>query len=190
MAWRHRSQEARRRPAGRLLRATAALVALALGGIVLVAGVLPRLAGATPYTVLTSSMAPSLPAGTLVIVRPVGTSRLGIGDVVTYQLRSGEPEVVTHRIVALEVGVGGETLYRTQGDANPAADPEPVHALQIRGRVWYAVPYVGRISLGLDRQAAARLLALGLLLVAAREFVLAVRVSRRPDAVREEVRHG
>ena len=67
----------------------------------LVVGVLlPRMAGATPYTVLTGSMTPNLPPGTLVVVRPVDAGTIGTDSVITYQLASGEPEVVTHRVVA------------------------------------------------------------------------------------------
>ena len=70
-------------------------------GALAAAVVVPRLAGATPFTVLTSSMRPHYPPGTLVVVRPVDTDLLRVGDVVTYQLHSGERDVVTHRIVAV-----------------------------------------------------------------------------------------
>lgn len=181
MAQRHRTG---RRGSGRrrtAVRAAATCAALVLGAIAVVAGVIPRLAGATPYTVLTSSMRPQLPPGGLVVVRPTDPRDLGVGDVVTYQVRSGDPTVVTHRIVGMKVGVGGEPIFITQGDANPAPDAEPVQAVQIRGRLWYAVPYVGRLNLllGLDRTLVLRLIALALAVAAFREFVLAARERRR-----------
>ena len=46
---------------------------------------------------LTSSMEPGLPPGTLVIVKPIDPVDVRIGTVITYQLESGKPTVVTHR---------------------------------------------------------------------------------------------
>ncbi|WP_183092320.1 signal peptidase I [Nocardioides stalactiti] len=122
-------------------------VILGAGSVLLAAVVVPRLVGATTYDVQTGSMRPGLPPGTLVVVRPVEPEQIGIGTVVTYQLVSGEPTVVTHRVV--EVGVNhvtGDRLFRTQGDANDAVDPGLVRPVQVRGEVWYAVPYVGRLN--------------------------------------------
>jgi signal peptidase len=123
--------------------------ALCLVGLAVVAlaVVVPRVAGGTPYTVLTGSMQPEMPPGTLVVTRPVDPADISIGTVVTYQLRSGEPDVVTHRVVGVGVDGAGELVFRTQGDANDVADERPVHPDQIRGEQWYAVPYVGRLGL-------------------------------------------
>lgn len=117
-----------------------AVVVLALAVLV------PRVTGATPYTVLTSSMRPTLPPGTLVVVRPVDPAALGVGDVITYQLRSGDPEVVTHRIVQVDARLDGTTGFRTQGDANDSADRGEVLPVQVKGRLWYAVPFLGRLN--------------------------------------------
>ncbi|WP_458111600.1 signal peptidase I [Arthrobacter sp. R1-13] len=107
---------------------------------------LPRATGATPYTVLTGSMRPTMPPGSLVVTKPVEASELKVGDAITYQLRSGEPEVVTHRIISLSQTLGGETLFTTQGDANPHPDEKPVKAGQIRGVVWYSIPFAGYLN--------------------------------------------
>lgn len=108
--------------------------------------VLPRVAGATPYTVLTGSMRPGMPPGSLVVTRPVAPENLKTGDAITYQLRSGEPEVVTHRIIAVSTTFKGEQLFKTQGDANPSPDDKPVKAGQIRGVVWYSLPLLGYVN--------------------------------------------
>ncbi|WP_461164802.1 signal peptidase I [Arthrobacter sp. R4-81] len=107
---------------------------------------LPRATGATPYTVLTGSMRPTMPPGSLVVTKPVEASELKVGDAITYQIRSGEPEVVTHRIISLSQTLGGETLFTTQGDANPHPDEKPVKAGQIRGVVWYSIPFAGYLN--------------------------------------------
>ena len=121
------------------------LLLLVVGlGLALV--VIPKATGATPLTVLTSSMEPGLPPGTLVIVRPVAADALRIGDVVTYQMVSGDATVVTHRILSLISSSDGSRSFIVQGDNNSAPDDDPVLAEQIQGRLWYAVPYVGYVN--------------------------------------------
>ena len=122
------------------------LVILAVTAILAVAVVVPRLAGATPYTVLTGSMSPGMPAGSLVVVRPTDADAISIGDVITYQLRSGEPTAVTHRVVATARNGNGKLRLQTQGDANAEPDPEGVRPEQIRGVEWYSVPYLGHVN--------------------------------------------
>jgi signal peptidase I len=109
---------------------------------------LPMLTKSTPYTVLTSSMTPSYPAGTLVIVKPTDVQQIKIGDVVTYQLVSNEPAVVTHRVIQIvEPATADDTeSFITKGDANSLPDANPVKPVQVRGVVWYAVPYIGWVN--------------------------------------------
>jgi len=120
-----------------LVGALAAIVATVL---------VPRLVGGTPYTILTGSMRPSLPPGTIVVTRPVPVDEIGIGSVITFQLESGEGAVATHRVVGIASTVTGERSFITQGDANDAADAEPVQPVQIKGAVWYHVPYLGYLT--------------------------------------------
>jgi signal peptidase len=108
--------------------------------------VVPRVSGAVPYTILTGSMQPDYPPGTLIVVRKVPISDLALGTVITYQLDSGEPEVVTHRIVGSVTTGRGEQRFITQGDANGAPDTNDVRAEQIRGELWYSIPYLGRVN--------------------------------------------
>ena len=154
-------------------------VVAVLAGAVLV----PRLAGATPYAVLTGSMQPDLGPGTLVVVKPKPIEEIGIGDVVTYQLTSGEPTVVTHRVVGIGVDADGDRVLQTQGDANKAFDPEPVREVQLKGELWYSAPYVGRlhtILTGQQRQWAVYAVALLLLGYAAMAWGGALRDRLRP----------
>ena len=115
-------------------------------GMLLLVGALvvliPAISGATPMTILTSSMEPTYPPGTLIIVKPVAVDEIAVGDPLTYQLESGKPEVVTHRVISIST-VNGELSFVTKGDNNAVADAKPVMPVQVRGTVWYAVPYVG-----------------------------------------------
>ncbi len=104
--------------------------------------VVPRIAGASPYTILTGSMIPDMPPGTIVVVKPLPFDQIRQGDVITYQIESGKPMVVTHRVVGTEI-VDGETRLVTQGDANEVPDVASVREEQVKGVVWYHVPMVG-----------------------------------------------
>ncbi len=179
--------------AGPVRWVTQVLAWVVIGGFVLliaVAVVVPRLGGATPYTVLTSSMEPSYPPGTLVVVRPVEPDRLVAGDVITYQLKSGRPTVVTHRVTSVGYDLTGTLRLTTQGDANSAADQDPVIAEQVRGRLWYSIPHVGRVNTWLTpdvRDVATAGVVAGLSLYAAYMFTSAA-VDRRRRAPETETK--
>lgn len=127
------------------------VIALAAAGLVVavlgLAVVVPKVAGGSAYTILTGSMRPGMPPGTLVVDRPTPADQIRTGDVITYQLHSGEPAVVTHRVKAVGVTLNGKYSFIVQGDANNAPDPEPVMPVQIRGVRWYSIPYVAYPSL-------------------------------------------
>jgi signal peptidase len=116
----------------------------ALAAVVLI--VVPLATGSQTYSVLTSSMAPHYAPGTFLVVKPQDFDTLAVGDVITYQLDSGRPEVITHRIISVTGGQDGDRLFITQGDNNDVADPEPVREVQVRGKLFYAVPYVGFVA--------------------------------------------
>ncbi|WP_243225941.1 signal peptidase I [Microbacterium sp. CIAB417] len=137
-----------RRSPGRRVRGILTGVLLAIVCVLaLFTVVVPFVLGAQSYTVLTGSMRPSLEQGHLIAVRPTPIEDIRVGDVITYQRRSGEPEVVTHRVVAVGVDGTGERILTTQGDANNVADAEPVRAVQVRGALVYAVPWLGWINI-------------------------------------------
>lgn len=122
------------------------LLLFAVLAVLVAAVVVPRVSGATPYTILTSSMRPNYPPGSMVVIQSADPADLGVGTVITYQLESGKPDVVTHRIIATEQDGTGELSYVTRGDNNGAADEKPVRLEQIRGKLWYSVPYMGYVS--------------------------------------------
>ncbi|MFV0429100.1 MAG: signal peptidase I [Arachnia sp.] len=133
-------------------RTLAWIVILAAGAAVTVAVLIPRLGGAAPYTLISGSMAPQYPAGTLVVVRPVDPADISVGDVVTVQLDSGKEAVVTHRVVEIQHRADGELQFVTKGDANDIPDADVRMAVQIRGQLWYSVPYLGYVSTALSGQ--------------------------------------
>lgn len=119
---------------------------LAVIGIAALAIVVPAATGGTALTVLTQSMEPGLPPGTLIIIRPVEARDIVIGDVITYQLESGKPAVVSHRVIERRVSTDGEITFLTKGDNNDLVDADPVAPVQIRGQLWYAIPFLGYLN--------------------------------------------
>ena len=161
----------------------AVLALVALLAVVVV--IVPLVSGSKPYTVLTGSMVPQYSPGTLVVVKPADISEIGLGDVITYQLESGRPEVVTHRVVGIGAAADGEPLLITRGDANDADDADPVRGVQIVGKLWYSVPYIGWINsvvTGEARAWALPLVVVGLFVYGIVTIVTGVRDRRRAQA--------
>ena len=154
------------------------MLLLALVAMLTVAVLVPRLAGATPYTVLTGSMRPTMPPGTLVVSKPVDPDTLQVGDVVTVQLKSGRAVYVTHRISAVKHRLDGTTRFETKGDANDVADGDLRLPEQIRGKRWYSVQYLGYVNnvlTGKQRQTAVYVVAGALIAYAVWMFGSGVR---------------
>ena len=87
-------------------------------------------------TVISPSMAPEIPVGSLVISVPTEFSEIVPGDDITYRIGSS---LVTHRVVGTDPSA--QLLY-TQGIANRIPD-RAVTASQIAGRVAFHLPLIG-----------------------------------------------
>jgi signal peptidase I len=131
-----------------LLRVLARLALLAFAlvvvGALTIVIVLPRATHGSALTVLTGSMTPGIPVGSVVLIRPVDPSTLHVGDIATYQVAPGKAEFITHRIAKIDISKT-PTAFTFKGDANRGADINPVPAGAIRGEVWFHVPYLGAI---------------------------------------------
>lgn len=165
------------RLAGRtILRAALLLPVLLLLAI----GVGPRTGAYRTVTVLTGSMRPSMPPGSLLVVVPVDPSKLAVGDVVTFEAPTPEHQVVTHRIIEI-VERGPHPVIRTQGDANPA--PDPWSARLTASPAWRVVAAAPALGSGIRVLRAPMLQALTLYFVPALLFVwLLIAIWSRPTA--------
>lgn len=139
--------------------AVMAAVLAAIAGAIVVLMVLPRATQGAALTVLTGSMTPRIPVGSVVLVRPVDPATLEVGDVATYQSDPGTESFVTHRIVAIDTATT-PISFTFKGDANPGEDIRPVPATAIRGEVWFHVPYLGAVRDALNGRAGLSLLAI------------------------------
>lgn len=114
---------------------------------VAVASLLPRLFGYTPYAVLSGSMEPELPVGSMVYVEATDPSELAVGDAATFYRSDGA--VVTHQVY--EIDTAGQTIG-TQGIANKNSDGSIMHDAEktpfsrVIGTVAFCVPYLGYVN--------------------------------------------
>jgi signal peptidase len=139
------------------------LLAVIVASLVLLT-VVPRVMNGAALNVLTGSMRPGIPPGSIVIDRAVDTRTLRVGDVVTYQVAPGKAEYITHRIVAINSNTTPVT-FTTKGDANRGPDVNPVPATAIRGEMAFHLPFLGAIRDSIQ-SAGARSTALVAVLVA------------------------
>lgn len=141
-------------------RAEPAAIALVLA--LLVAVVALDLSGHALFVVSGASMEPAIAKGSLVVVRPTIPAALAVGDVVTYRHRG---QLVTHRIAAVD-DLGDARVFTTKGDANEAADPEPIAFDDEVGLLVAQVPLIGYLLALLQAYGRLASVALGLLFAA------------------------
>ena len=105
--------------------------------------VAPRVFGMHVFTVLSGSMEPSYPVGSLIYVKSVDPFQLKEGDVITFLL--DEDTVATHRIVDIVPDDEEDSVirFRTKGDANDAEDGSLVHCRNVVGTPIFTIPKLG-----------------------------------------------
>lgn len=125
-----------------------ALVAGVLGFVLLALG--PRTGAYRTVTMLTGSMTPQYPVGSILVLRPQPTSSLQVGQVLTYAIPVEDHRVVSHRVIGVERDAAGAYVVRTKGDANNGPDPWTARITDTS--VWTArgvVPHAGSLILAL-----------------------------------------
>lgn len=105
-----------------------------------------RIFGLHVFTVLSGSMEPVYPTGSLIYVKAVDPDELATGDVITYLIRDNT--VVTHRIAGVVPDENDPSIlrFRTKGDANNTEDMMLVHENNIIGSPVFCIPYIGYVA--------------------------------------------
>lgn len=103
----------------------------------------PR-AGFEALAIPTGSMRPTMPPGSLALVRQVPVSSLRVGDIITYVDPLNVHKTITHRIVQTYVIASHVPGFVTKGDANTASDL-PIPGGSVQGKVIWHMPYLGRV---------------------------------------------
>ena len=100
----------------------------------------PRFLGYQVYAVISGSMEPSIPTGSLVYIRETAPEELGEGDVIAFYGARDSASIITHRVVENRV-VTGELV--TKGDANETNDMNPVPYGNVIGKAVWTIPAAG-----------------------------------------------
>jgi len=136
------------------------LVTIALVGATVLAllMVVPSLLGYQRYVIISGSMEPTLPVGSVVYDEVVPVDDIVVGDIITFvpppEFDIDSP--VTHRVVEVAIAEEnsshpGQRLFRTKGDNNEDVDPwRMVLDGPDQARVEHHVPYVGYFYMALQ----------------------------------------
>ena len=100
---------------------------------------LPRLMGYEIYEVVSGSMEPEIPVGSVIYVKAAVPEDIGEEEVIAFWSGSS---VVTHRVMKNRLA---EREFVTKGDANVAEDLHAVPYTGLIGRVVWHFPKVGRL---------------------------------------------
>ena len=125
------------------------IIALAVYMLLLVvitpSGEVPSMFGHTVFRTLTSSMAPSIPRDSLIVVRKCTAEEVQVGDVITFY--STDPDlngaVNTHRVTEISQTETGLS-FTTKGDANALEDRYQVPADHLIGKVVFVSVLLGK----------------------------------------------
>lgn len=123
-----------------LLVAVVVLLALLLVGV--------RAVGLAPYAILSGSMEPEYPVGSLIYVKKVDPATIQVGDNITFVLNE-DLVVATHQVYEISQE---EQCFYTQGIANIDAegniihDGSPVHFNNLIGKPMFCIPGLGYFS--------------------------------------------
>jgi signal peptidase I len=122
----------------RMLAATGAQVVLTVAVLLGLLATVPVLFGQISTTVMSDSMAPGLQAGDVVILKPVKSNHVKIGQVVLVDDPDHHGRLRLHRL--LDVQHGDLVL---KGDANRTPDSDFISAQNLHGVGWLRVPLIG-----------------------------------------------
>lgn len=128
---------ARLRLAARICSALGVIILAAVALVALGTLVAPRFLGLQPYAIISGSMEPAYPTGSLVYVEPATGEQLQAGDVAAFWR---DDDVIVHRV---QENDPEKRQLVTKGDANAEADVRPAAYEQVLGHVVASVPGAG-----------------------------------------------
>jgi signal peptidase len=118
--------------------------------------------------ILSGSMAPRIPTGSLVLATPKPASEVRAGDVIIFRAPVAGHRLIAHRVVAV-LERGPRPVVQTKGDANSALDPW--QARTDGGPIWTVrreVPLLGYVTIFTQRSWPFLVLVLGIAALAIR----------------------
>lgn len=104
---------------------------------------LPRVFGYGIYAVVSGSMEPAIPTGSLVYIEKTQPEDIREGDIIAFYGARDSAAVITHRVVENNELEG---IFVTKGDANEKEDVNPVDYRDFIGKEVLAVPGLGQAA--------------------------------------------
>lgn len=104
--------------------------------------VLPGIFGYHMYDVLSGSMEPAMPVGSLIYVKEGKPEEVAEQDIIAFYSSLEDSGIITHRAVKNNVVSG---TFQTKGDANAKEDPMPVSYDNYIGNVVRIIPHMGKV---------------------------------------------
>ena len=101
---------------------------------------LPKVLNYQAYTVVSGSMEPVIPVGSLVYVKEIPPQEAAAGEVIAYYGSRDNNVIITHRVLENRVIMG---QFITKGDANQTEDMNPVKYDHFIGKVTVCIPHGG-----------------------------------------------
>jgi len=111
--------------------------------IIIIPLTIPKLFGFQIYAVLSGSMEPSYPVGSILYVQKVEADQIQAGDVISFTLPEEADVVMTHRVTKVNTEV---MEFITKGDANEQEDEDPVAFERLIGRPILCIPRLAVLS--------------------------------------------
>ena len=103
----------------------------------------PRLMGYQIYSVVTGSMEPEIPVGSMVFVKSIAPKEIKEKDVIAFYGGRDTNAIITHRVINNNEISGQLT---TKGDANQTEDMNSVAYSDVIGKVEYTIPKLGELA--------------------------------------------
>lgn len=123
------------------------LIMLAVAVFTFVTSKTPILNNIRSYVVLSGSMSPTIPTGSVIYTQKL--PKYTVADVIAF---TRGDQTITHRIqIAREID--GQTNFQTQGDANDSLDQEAVAQDKVLGKVFIKALYIGYLVMFLKSAA-------------------------------------
>lgn len=100
----------------------------------------PKAFGLSIYEVITDSMTPEYPVGSVIYVEKIQPEKVKVDDVITFSIGTDTSQVMTHRVVAID---SENQTFTTKGDANKDVDVSPVAFQRVLGKPVYSIKHMG-----------------------------------------------
>lgn len=123
----------------KITKITAVVMIAALAGLIFLT-MAPEAGGYKALVVTSSSMEPSVPAGSIIFIKNSGVVQKN--DIITFRMGPGNKSFTTHRVVDIRE-IKGITMYQTKGDAVKDPDTELVATGRVAGKMLFALPFLG-----------------------------------------------